>query len=164
VRAIKRLLQSNHLETNFIIRDKSEFTWSFGYLLAQRNSKTVDLRKQYLDNILQSDYVLCVRGLGNYSIRLYETLCLGRIPVIIDTDLVLPFHQILDWKSFAIIVHEKEIRYLPEIVAEFHRNLKPEQFLELQVRCRRVWEEWLSPHGFFSKFYLHFENDTNPYK
>lgn len=28
-----------------------------------------------------SDYVLCTRGNGNYSIRFYEALCRGRIPV-----------------------------------------------------------------------------------
>src|SRR5688572_26593017 len=42
------------------------------------------VRTEYVRNLVDSDYVVCVRGGGNFSLRLYEALCCGRIPVVID--------------------------------------------------------------------------------
>ena len=38
-------------------------------------------------------YGLCVRGFGNFSFRLGETLMMGRIPILIDTECILPFDR-----------------------------------------------------------------------
>ena len=38
--------------------------------MSDRNESTLE----YYNNIRESDYVLCLRGGGNYSRRLYETL------------------------------------------------------------------------------------------
>jgi hypothetical protein len=40
---------------------------------------------------------------------------------------------------------------------DFHNSLSEDDFTELQYKCRKVWEEWLSPEGFFANFYRHFE-------
>lgn len=45
---------------------------------------------EYYDNMIRSDYIVCVRGGGNFSVRLYETLAMGRIPVFVNTDCLLP--------------------------------------------------------------------------
>jgi hypothetical protein len=42
-------------------------------------------------------------------------------------------------------------------VAEFHERHSPEEFLALQQRCRTLWDERLSAHGFFAHFGEHFE-------
>jgi hypothetical protein len=33
----------------------------------------------------------------------------------------------------------------------------PPEFVDLQHECRRLWQEWLSPEGFFANFYRHFQ-------
>ena len=114
-------------------------------------------RLEFLENLLESDYVLCARGYGNYSHRLYEALACGRIPLFIDTDCVLPFDFAIDWKRFCVWVDQVDLRSVADRVAEFHASISGEEFEELQVACRRLWEEWLSPEAFFANFHRHLE-------
>ena len=84
------------------------------------------------------------------------TLCCGRIPVFVDTDCVLPFHSEINWKEYCVWVDEKEVSRVGEIVAAFHDSLTNRQFLDLQRECRKLWEDYLSPEGFFGNLYKHF--------
>jgi hypothetical protein len=67
------------VQTNFILRDK----WFNGaYEDGRLNRARMDeSRREYVENMFGSDYVLCTRGSGNFSIRFYETLSSGRIRV-----------------------------------------------------------------------------------
>jgi len=112
---------------------------------------------EFAQNLLESDYVLCARGYGNYSHRLYEALACGRIPLFIDTDCVLPFDFAVDWKRFCVWVDQVDLRSVADRVAEFHASISGEEFEELQVACRRFWEEWLSPEAFFANFHRHLD-------
>jgi hypothetical protein len=109
------------------------------------------VRAEFVRNVIDSDYVACVRGGGNFSLRLYETLCCGRIPIVIDTDCVLPFADSIDWPSHAVFCDAGELHSLSDKVAAFHRALGPERFGALQTQARRLWLQWLSPLGFFSR-------------
>ncbi|MGB0468540.1 MAG: exostosin domain-containing protein [Pontibacterium sp.] len=140
-----------NINSNFIIRDKNTF---IGIVDNQDKFK---LRQEYVGNITNSDYVLCCRGSGNFSYRLYETLCMGRIPVVIDTDIKLPFDDLINWKEHVVWVEEKDINCIGQIVAEFHENLSDEDFETIQKENRKLWLEWLSPKGFYSNFYRFFE-------
>ena len=64
-----------------------------------------------------------MRGGGNYSLRLYETLCLGRIPLFINTDCVLPFENNIDWKELCLWVDENDLDRIGEIVLDFHSSI-----------------------------------------
>ena len=44
-----------------------------------------NLLKEYESSLGNSDYVLCPRGFGNTSIRFYESLSAGRIPILVDS-------------------------------------------------------------------------------
>lgn len=142
--ACRTLLKSDRISTNF----------QFGRGYFDLPSDEAQLRARYnlLTNIRESDYVLCARGLGNFSYRLYETLCSGRIPVFVNTDCVLPFEDRLDWKSFCVWVEADDVKNIGQRIADFHSALSPEAFVALQKKCREVWLEWLSPEGFFQKF------------
>jgi len=113
------------------------------------------LRQEYVQNIVESDYILCARGGGNFSYRLYETLSCGRIPVFVDTDCVLPFQSEISWKEYCVWVDEKEVERVGEKVAEFHNSLSDREFLDLQRECRDLWANHLSPEGFFTNLYKH---------
>lgn len=150
-KAIKILKDSSKVNTNFILRKKSVF---FSSSLEQK--KTV--RYDYIKNILDSDYVLCCRGSGNFSLRIYETLCMGRIPLLINTDSCFPYDFENNWKQYCIWVEEKDLKFLPQRVLDFHNSLSPEAYEDLQRRCRDLWETRLSPQGFFGKLHRHFSN------
>jgi hypothetical protein len=54
----------------------------------------------------------------------YEALALGRIPVFVDPDCILPFHDRIDWRSYAVWVDARDIRSVPHIVAELHARVE----------------------------------------
>jgi hypothetical protein len=119
-------------------------------------------RRDFIDNLIDSDYALCVRGIGNFSFRLYEALCCGRIPVIVDTDGVLPFDWEVRWRDYGVWVQPDELEHIGDRVASFNAALSDRAFVELQHECRRLWEDRLSPEGFFRNFYRHFPCAESP--
>jgi len=134
--AVRTLLRDKRVKMNFIYRTR------FG----GRCDK--DARLEYATNILDSDYALVARGGGNFSYRLYEVLSCGRIPVFIDTDCVLPYDHIIDWKRHCVWVDVKEVDSIADKVIEFHEGISEIGFEELQFQIRRLYEEWISPVGF----------------
>ena len=147
---VKYLAENENIETNFLIRNRKVFF----------NEKDSEIRERvysdFLRNIIDSDYTLCCRGSGNYSIRFYEVLACGRIPIFVDTDCSLPYDFEIDWKKYCIWIDEKDISRIAEKVLEFHARISPQEFVQLQKECHQLWKNWLSPEGFYSNFYRHF--------
>lgn len=152
-RVLIELNQSKELKTNFIIKGNFGFGPS-GLNTGVHKEDNNTYRLNYINNIIDNDYTVCVRGIGNNSIRFYETLCCGRIPIFVNTDCILPFENIIDWKQLCVWVEEKDISRIGEIVKEYHNNLSNDEFKNRQVQLRKIWEEYLSPVGFFSKLPL----------
>ncbi len=112
---------------------------------------------EFVNNIFNTDYTVCIRGGGNFSKRLYETLCCGRIPIFVDTDSVLPYDFAVDWKRYCVWIDRSEVPHIAEKVAGFHAGLSPNDFEDLQRECRKLWQDRLSRQGFFDHFHEHFE-------
>ncbi|HEY9887965.1 MAG TPA: hypothetical protein V6D02_06150, partial [Candidatus Obscuribacterales bacterium] len=100
-------------------------------------------------------------GSGNISVRFYETLCMGRIPIFINTDCELPLASKIDWRRYCVWVEEAEIPHLSEKILAFHRSLSAAEFVDLQYECRQLWEQFLCPTGFFAHFYEHFQQPAS---
>jgi hypothetical protein len=116
------------IQTNFILRKR--------YQAGEPENKSPHhpAKLEFVNNILNSDYTICMRGGGNFSVRFYETLCLGRIPIFIDTDCLLPFQDEIDYKAHispgSIC---KDLLYAAEIRARFPRQAYPhDDFIDLQ--------------------------------
>lgn len=129
-----RILQSSS-QVLFNLRARDSFS---------ANSKTAKgdmqtLREEMVDTILQSDYALDVRGDANNSTRLFEILSLWRIPVIVDTERNFPWSDVLNYRDFCLIVDYRDIKRLPDIVAEFHKNISPERFEQMQRNAREAF-------------------------
>lgn len=105
------------------------------------------LRGEYAEHLAGSDYVLCVRGFGNYSIRLFETMAMGRVPVIVESDLVLPCADVVDWDAIAVRVPYQDIDHVAEHVAAAHAE-GPLRFERRQREARAAWIDWLCVDGF----------------
>ena len=142
---LKKLSDQSEITTNFTIRD----SFAPGTI-----GKNMIARVEYVNNIINSDYTLCYRGAANYSLRLYETLCLGRIPLFINTDCVLPFENEIPWNDICLWIEDSEIDHLGEKITDYHHSMNGTQFREKQAQCRKIWEKYLSKKG----FYLNFKN------
>ncbi|MEK7218910.1 MAG: exostosin family protein, partial [Patescibacteria group bacterium] len=106
-------------------------------------------RREYVDNMLQSDFSLVVKGDGNYSYRFYETLSLGRVPLFLNTACRLPIADAIDYGAFVVFAELAQIDRLAEIAAERYRRFTPEEFLPMQRRAREVFEKYLRVDSFF---------------
>ncbi len=71
----------------------------------QRFDASPQAISEYREHLAKTTYVICPRGSENYSFRMYEALNYGRVPVIVDTDMVLP--KQIDWKRLALRVPYK---------------------------------------------------------
>ena len=141
----QRILQilggSGQIKTDFIMRDKSFFP-------RQNNKEWQEsARTEFLKNMCDSDYQVCVRGSANYSRRPWEAMCAGRIPLFVDTDCVLPFSGEVDWSKLMVVIDENDVNRLPEAVMDFHSCINDESYQGIQSDCRSAWERYLTPEG-----------------
>lgn len=141
---------SSAVDSNFVVRKQ----YRAGVKERERRDDPYDpTNLEFTNNITNSDYTLCVRGGGNFSVRFYETLCLGRIPILVNTDCLLPFDFSIDWERYCVIVESTDLIHAPEQVADFHASLSPSDFVDLQRACRRLWLSRFTSDGFWGHFH-----------
>lgn len=90
-------------------------------------------RARFVDDLRQCRFILCPRGNGLSSIRLFEALEAGRVPVIISDALLLP--ACVDWSACAVVVPENSIDQIPALLAA-----READWPRLARRARREWE------------------------
>ena len=119
------------------------------------------VKKEYYQNICETEYTLCIRGTGNFSTRFYETLALGRIPIFVNTDCILPFEKEINWKEHVVWVEENELAEIDKKISDFHNSLDKVNFKQLQLKNRLLWEKYFSFPGFINKLVLHLNKKLN---
>lgn len=139
---LTKLAASNLITDQFILRQQ----YRAGVKTKEEKQQTTH---EFYQNITRSAYVLCVRGAGNFSVRFYETLMMGRIPVYVNTDGFLPLTNQIDWQKHVVWVDIKDIHRIDEIVHAFHQRLDQNSFQNLLKSNRKLWEEKLTLQGFF---------------
>ena len=97
----------------------------------------------YRDVLAQSKFILCPRGVGVSSWRLFETMRAGRIPVILSDDWIQPIGP--KWDDFAVFVKERDVMDTPKTLET--REVDANQ---LGANARREWEKWYSEDAVFS--------------
>jgi hypothetical protein len=159
VQAIRHLRRTPGVDGRFILRDQFAFN-RWGVLQPGGTPETAARqRREFIENLDTCDYALSVRGLANCSIRFYEAISLGRIPLFINTQCVLPYDKWVDWRSACLWVEDSDLPRLGRIVAGSHAALTPEAFAEKQKQCRALFEKWIRPKGFFRELWHHWAAD-----
>ncbi|HEY0866556.1 MAG TPA: exostosin family protein [Fimbriimonas sp.] len=142
--AILALRCSGRISSQITVRREFAFNrWGVLEVTAKR-------RREYVDNLLASDYALCVRGIANCSLRLFEAMSLGRIPVLLDTDTALPRADAIDWDSLVIRIDRRQWCRMGAIISESHLQMGPQEFLRRQRECRQAFAEHLKLDRFFA--------------
>jgi hypothetical protein len=132
--SIARLQQSDVIDCNFIIR---EHFWG-------GNPHDPDLINDFVNNIANSHFTLCNRGQGNFSMRFYQVLSAGRIPVFIDTDMKLPFENEINWKDISVSAKDND-----ELVANILHFYKTKDLDVVYKECRRIYTKFFSTERYF---------------
>jgi len=130
-------LYKSDIKCNFILR---KGFWAPGI-------DKLTARNQYFGNMETNIFIFCHRGAGNFSYRFYETLMMGRIPILFNTDCVLPFDNIINYQKHCLIIEQKDYKIAPQIIIDYF-NKNKDNLLNIQKNNRKLWEEYLSPLGF----------------
>ena len=102
----------------------------------------LDYDRRYAELTKASKFVLCPRGLSPSSIRLFETMRMGRVPVILADAWARPLGP--SWDRFAIQVPEKDFAQVPRILEE-----REPHAVEMSELARAEWERWFSEEVLF---------------
>lgn len=94
-------------------------------------------RTEFSEVIMNSKFTLCPRGDGASTLRIFETMKAGRVPVIIADDWVAPEGP--TWNSFSIIVKEADVRLIPNILEQCEQSASA-----MGLIAREQWDEWFS--------------------
>lgn len=104
----------------------------------------LDYDRRYAEVAKASKFVLCPRGLSVSSIRLFETMQMGRAPVILADDWVAPPGP--RWEKFAVQMREKDFAEVPRVLEE-----REAEAVEMGELARKEWEEWFSEEVLFHR-------------
>jgi hypothetical protein len=101
-------------------------------------------RKRYAEIIVRSKFVLCPRGAGASSFRIFETMAAGRVPVILSDAWVPPAGP--DWQNCAVFIPERDVENVGAILETYE-----ERFPYMAQAARREWEQWFAPDTLFHR-------------
>lgn len=104
----------------------------------------IQARREYYANLADNQYTLCIRGCGNFSYRFYEALSFGRIPIVINTDMILPLYGHIKWSDHIIDIPFDIFSTLSKHEFEFLVLRNPIS----PLKNRQLWEKYFSPEGY----------------
>ena len=104
----------------------------------------LDYDRRYAELSKASKFVLCPRGLSVSSIRLFETMRMGRVPVILSDEWVPPAGP--RWEKFSIRITESEFAQIPSLLEQ-----RESEAVRMGELARKEWEEWFSDEVAFHR-------------
>ncbi|KAB5512213.1 hypothetical protein DKX38_029241 [Salix brachista] len=110
------------------------------------------LKTPYADALLGSKFCLHVKGFEVNTARIADSLYYGCVPVIIANHYDLPFADILNWKSFSVVVSTIDIPLLKKIL----KGISSDQYLMFQKNVLEVRKhfQWHHPPVDYDAFYM----------
>ena len=115
---------NNNLE-DYFINSKGTF-----------NTKMKESCISYNYFLLTSRYSLCPSGSGPNSIRLWESLAVGAIPILLADTLELPKHEL--WEKAILHIPEKDVETIPSIL----EKITQEEEDEMRKNCLEIYDHF----------------------
>lgn len=97
----------------------------------------LDYERRYAELTKASKFVLCPRGVSPSSIRLFETMRMGRAPVVLADDWIAPMGP--RWEQFSVRIRERDFGLVPRILEE-----QEPRAVEMGQAARNEWERWFA--------------------
>jgi len=121
------------------LRDKKDVVFS---------EQTPDCdRKCYRDSMARSVFCVCPRGWSPWTLRAYQAMMSGCIPVIIADEIEFPYENAIDWRELTIKISEVNAERTYEIL----KSISNETIHKKREAVDRVWRmvAWQTPtiHG-----------------
>lgn len=136
----KNIFTMKHPENTYI---KNTGTWHFNnvvYSTKQNKNTELNIDKTHIDKtekynklLLNSRFSLCPSGSGPNSIRFWESLACGSIPILLADTLELPYN--VNWNDAIIHLEEKNINNLESILS----NISLEREKQMRANCISIY-------------------------
>lgn len=99
------------------------------------DEKHIKNKTNYNELLLNSKYSLCPSGTGPNSIRFWESLACGSIPILLADTLELPYN--IDWNNAIIQIKESEIFNIHKIL----EKITVDRENELRKNCINIYNK-----------------------
>jgi hypothetical protein len=137
---IRKKISKLDCTDSFFKDTATQFNANIKSLLGTKTLK--DYQDNYISILKDSAFVLCPRGVSPSSIRLFEVMKAGRVPVIISDEWLPP--PLIDWNSCSVWIKEAEINSISGVLQEKKWNAKT-----MGDNARKEWERVFSDRNLF---------------
>lgn len=134
------ILSQRFEREDLFIKDTSDF-----FLFTHLTEGKASSQEFFVQVMEASKFVVCPRGNGASSIRLFEAMRIGVAPIIISDDWILPKGP--RWNDFALFLKESEIGNLEALVARHEPRWR-----EMGERAAQEYERHFSKAAYFDYF------------
>ena len=124
---------NKNLENNKNIIIKKRRDWHF--FLSKKEQ--LNNKIEYMETLKNSRFSICPRGFGVSTIRFWESLKSGSIPVLISDKMELPSN--FNWNSCIIRVPEKDTIYILDII----NKISLQQEILMRKKCLEAYDYFL---------------------
>ncbi|GJW81866.1 probable glycosyltransferase [Tanacetum coccineum] len=106
-----------------------------------------------LKSLLGSKFCLHAKGFEVNTARIGDAIYYGCVPVVLADHYDLPFADILNWSSFAVIISTEDVAFLKTILK---KSVDSNEYLKLQKNVINVQKhfQWHSKPVDFDTFYM----------
>jgi hypothetical protein len=118
-----------------VVEDTSDLNF---FDVAESDAARQSAQSRYRETVLDSRFVLCPRGHGRSSFRIFETLSAGRVPVIISDGWCPP--PGVDWGTCSLRVAESDAPFISAIVED-----AIDDWPDLAAGAQQVWSSHFAP-------------------
>lgn len=111
------------------------------------------LKTPYSESLLGSKFCIHAKGFEVNTARIGDAIYYGCVPIILADHYDLPFADILNWSSFAVIVSTQDIPFLKRILKNIVDN---NEYMKLQKNVLNVQNhfQWHKKPVDFDIFYM----------
>eukprot|EP00873_Tetraselmis_striata_P033273 jgi/Tetstr1/453537/TSEL_040505.t1 len=99
-------------------------------------------KRCYYEDMRKSVFCLCPRGWSPWTLRAYQGMMVGCIPVIIADEIEFPYENTMDWTQLTVKIAEKDVNRTTEIL----RALPEEEIKRKQDAIAQVWKTVTYPN------------------
>lgn len=126
--------------------DKFRNDERFKTLYIEHSHFSAGTREMYQENILGSHFTICDRGAGNFTMRFWHVLSLGRVPILVEDDMVWPFAREIDWNNLCI--RAQDLVDLAEKTLVFYHTHNMEH---VQQQCLQTYQLYFTQERYLDK-------------
>ena len=106
-----------------------------------------DQVEDFVSASTRSKFVLCPRGYGPSSFRLYEAMQLDAVPVYISDRFWLPWQHELNWNEFCVLITEDQIPDIHSILS----SIDDDTYEMMKRKIQEIYENYFTMEGMSAK-------------